>query len=195
MRRLIGLLVALVILVALYVGSALWSLAALANAVRAGDGAGVIARTDVPSVTQSIADQVVAAYLARIGETRQVGSSEKMLIRAAGSGVVQAMIAKMLTPEHLAQFLKTGQLEGVQDMPQITGLPRLADLETSDVTAMLRRFRFIEPMEFGFRVGGTAAADDLSEVRLRFVGTGWKLSGLTLPASVARDLAATLPAK
>lgn len=195
MRRLIGSVVVLAILIAAYLGSALWSLGALANAVRAGDGATVIARTDVASLTQSIADQVVAAYLIRIGQTRQVGSSERMLIRAAGSGVAQAMIGKMLTPEHLTEFLKSGQLRGVPDIPQITGLPRLADLETGNVAAMLQRFRFIEPMEFGFRVGGTAGNEDVSEVRLHFAWTGWKLSGLTLPASVARDLAAALPAK
>lgn len=194
MRWLLGSLVILILLLAIYLGSALWSLAALANAVRTGNGAAVIERTDVTSLKQSIADQVVAAYLARIGETRQVGSTERMLIRAAGGGVAEAMIARLLTPERLTEILKTGQIQGVQELPPISGLPQLIDLDTGNALAMLQRLRFIQPIEFGFRLTD-ATADRFSEARMHFAGTGWKLSGLTLPAGAINQLAASLPAK
>ncbi|ACF03055.1 hypothetical protein Rpal_4561 [Rhodopseudomonas palustris TIE-1] len=195
MRWLFGGIAALIILVIVYVGSAVASLGGLAGAVRRGDGAAVIARTDVKSLTQSLADQIVAAYLDRIGQTREIRPSERMLVRAAGLGVADAMIAKMLTPEHLTQLLKTGKLDGVQDLPPIAGLPQLADIDTKNVVATLGRFRFVEPVEFAVRISDATDSDNCSEIRLHFAGSGWKLAGLVLPNRVARELAAALPAK
>lgn len=195
MRWFFGGLAALIILVIVYVGSAVASLGGLADAVRSGDGAGVIARTDVKSLTQSLADQIVAAYLERIGQTREFRPSERMLVRAAGLGIADAMIAKMLTPDHLTQLLKTGKLEGVQDLPPIAGLPQLGTIDTKNVLATLGRFRFVEPVEFAVRISDTTDADSYSEIRLHFAGSGWQLAGLVLPSRVARELAATLPVK
>lgn len=195
MRWFFGGLAALIILVIVYVVSAVVSLGGLADAVRSGDGAGVIARTDVKSLTQSLADQIVAAYLERIGQTREIRPSERMLVRAAGLGIADAMIAKMLTPDHLTQLLKTGTLEGVQDLPPIAGLPQLGTIDTKNVLATLGRFRFVEPVEFAVRISDTTDADSYSEIRLHFAGSGWQLAGLVLPANVVRELAATLPVK
>lgn len=195
MRWLFGGIAALIILVVVYVGSAVAWLGGLADAVRSGDGAGVIARTDVKSLTQSLADQIVAAYLERIGQTREIRPSERMLVRAAGLGIADAMIAKMLTPDHLTQLLKTGKLEGVQDLPPIAGLPQLGTIDTKNVLATLGRFRFVEPVEFAVRISDTTDADSYSEIRLHFAGSGWQLAGLVLPGNVVRELAATLPVK
>ncbi|PZA09384.1 hypothetical protein DNX69_25130 [Rhodopseudomonas palustris] len=195
MRWFFGGLAALVILLGLYLGSALVSLGGLADAVRNGDGAAVIARTDVKSLTQSLADQIVAAYLDRIGQTREVRATERMLVRAAGLGLADAMIAKMMTPDNLTKLLKTGKLQGVQDLPPIAGLPQLGDIDTRNVLATLNRFRFVEPVEFAVRISDTTEDDAYSEIRLHFAGSGWKLAGLVLPNRVARELAATLPAK
>ncbi|MFL9503110.1 DUF2939 domain-containing protein [Rhodopseudomonas palustris] len=195
MRWLFGGLAALIILVIVYVGSAVASLGNLADAVRSGDGAGVIARTDVKSLTQSLADQIFAAYLERIGQTREIRPSEHMLVRAAGLGIADAMIAKMLTPDHLTQLLKTGKLDGVQDLPPIAGLPQLGTIETKNVLATLGRFRFVEPVEFAVRISDTTDADSYSEIRLHFAGSGWQLAGLVLPGNMVRELAATLPVK
>ncbi|UYO53091.1 DUF2939 domain-containing protein [Rhodopseudomonas palustris] len=195
MRWLFGGLAALTILVIVYVGSAVASLGGLADAVRSGDGAGVIARTDVKSLTQSLADQIVAAYLERIGQTREIRPSERMLVRAAGLGIADAMIAKMLTPDHLTQLLKTGKLDGVQDLPPIAGLPQLGAIDTKNVLATLGRFRFVEPVEFAVRISDTPDADSYSEIRLHFAGSGWQLAGLVLPGNTVRELAATLPVK
>ncbi|MGX7742785.1 DUF2939 domain-containing protein [Rhodopseudomonas parapalustris] len=195
MRWFFGGLAALVILLGIYLGSAFVSLGGLADAVRRGDGAAVIARTDVKSLTQSLADQIVAAYLDRIGQTREVRATERMLVRAAGLGLANAMIAKMLTPDNLTKLLKTGKLQGVQDLPPIIGLPQLGAIDTKNVLATLDRFRFVEPVEFAVRISDTSEAEAYSEIRLHFAGSGWKLAGLVLPNRVARELAATLPVK
>jgi hypothetical protein len=195
MRWLFVSLAAIAIAVTVYLGSAAASLAGLVAAARAGDGAAVIARTDVPSLTQSLADQVVAAYLDRIGQTRQIRPMEKTLVRGFGLGFAEAMIAKMLTPDKLTQILKTGELNAGQGVPSLAGLPKLADLDSGNALALLQRFRFIQPVEFAIRISDSAEPDAYSAIKLHFESSGWKLSGLVLPTAVARDLAAALPTK
>jgi len=105
------------------------------------------------------------------------------------------MIAKMLTPQHLTDLLRTGRLDAVPEVPPIAGLPQLGELDTGNLAAMLQRFRFIEPVEFGVRISKTADPDSYSEIRMHFEGGGWKLAGLVLPVAITRELAAKLPAK
>ncbi|MBB1092275.1 DUF2939 domain-containing protein [Rhodopseudomonas palustris] len=195
MRWFFGVLAVIVVGILIYLGSAAASLAGLAAAARAGDGAAVIARTDVKSLTQSLADQIVTAYLDRIGQTRQVRPMERTLVRGAGLGLAEAMIAKMLTPEHLTQILKTGGLDADPSLPSFAGVPKLTDLDTGNVLSLLQRFRFIQPVEFAIRISESSDPDAYSAIKLHFDGSGWKMSGLILPTAVARDLAAALPAK
>jgi hypothetical protein len=195
MRWLIGGIAVLAVVVVAYFGSAAASLNGLADAVRSGNGAAVIERTDVSSLKQSLADQIIAAYLERIGQTREIRPTEKILVRAVGQGVADVMIAKLLTPGHLTQMLKTGQVNAGPDVPPLAGLPKLADLDTGRLGEMLQRFRFIEPAEFGIRISETDDAESYSEIRMHLEGGGWKLAGLVLPRSTIRNLAATLPAK
>src|SRR5947199_10547297 len=101
MRWFFAALVALIVAIGLYVGSALVSLRGLVEAARAGDGAGVLARTDVPRLRHSLVDQVVVAYLRQSGRDRQVKPLERMLANTYGATVADALIAKMLTPENL----------------------------------------------------------------------------------------------
>ncbi len=53
-----------VVLIVVYVGSAVVSLTGLIEAVRAADGAAVLARTDIQLVRHSLVGQIVGAYLA-----------------------------------------------------------------------------------------------------------------------------------
>ncbi|WP_322513794.1 DUF2939 domain-containing protein [Rhodopseudomonas palustris] len=195
MRWFFGGLAAILIVVLIYLGSAAVSLAGLAAAARSGDGAAVIARTDVKSLTQSLADQIVGAYLDRIGQSRQVRPMERTLVRGVGIGFAEAMIAKMLTPDRLTQLLKTGGIGANDGLPSFEGVPKLADLDTGNVLSLLQRFRFIQPVEFAIRISESSEPELYSAVKVHFYGTGWKMSGLVLPEKVARDLAAALPAK
>ena len=69
MRWLFGTLVALLISIGVYVGSALVSLNGLVTAARAGDGPAVLERTDIARVRHSLVDQIVSAYLKQLGPT------------------------------------------------------------------------------------------------------------------------------
>src|SRR5882757_9402595 len=130
MRWFIGIAVAIVVLVLIYLGSAASSLSKLVAAARAGDGAAVIELTDVPALRRSLTNQIVAAYLERTGATRRVSPMEKMLINTYGATIADAMVAKMLTADKLTQILKTGNLDGTAGLPSFAGLPALANLQT-----------------------------------------------------------------
>src|SRR3954447_10456139 len=146
MRWFIGIVVTIVVLLLIYFGSAAYSLNALIAAARAGNGAAVIERVDVPSLTRSLTNQIVAAYLERIGATRRVTPMEKMLINTYGATVADAMVAKMLTADKLTQILKTGNLSGTPGIPDISGLPALADLHAEGWSALLGRLSFVQPV-------------------------------------------------
>jgi Protein of unknown function (DUF2939) len=195
MRAFAGIVAAIVVLILIYLGSAAWSLAGLAAAARAGDGAAVMDLTDVPALNRSLTNQIVAAYLERIGTTRRISPMEKMLVNTFGTSVADAMVAKMLTADRLTQLLRTGGLDRTAGVPNLGGLPALADLATEDWLSLLGRLSFVQPVLLAIRVSRTSDPDTYAAVNLHYQGFGWKLSGIVLPKAVVRDLAASLPVK
>ena len=195
MRWFIGVAVAIVVLVLIYLGSAASSLSKLVAAARAGDGAAVIELTDVPALSRSLTNQIVAAYLERIGATRRIGPMEKMLINTYGTTIADAMVAKILTADKLTQILKTGNLNGASDAPNIAGLPALADLHAENWGSLLGRLSIVQPVLLAIRVSKTSDPDSYAAVNLHYQDFGWKLSGIVLPKAAVRELAASLPVK
>ena len=195
MRWFLGTLAALIVAIVIYLGLAASSLATLAWAARAGDIAKVLDKTDVKAVTRSLTNQIVNAYLDRIGATRKVGSMEKMLINAYGATIADAMAAKMLTADNLTQILKSGKVDASQGLPSFAGLPALGDLNTANWLALLGRVNFIQPVLLGIRVSEKSDPENYAAINLHFEGTGWKLSGIELPKPIVRTLAASLPVK
>ncbi|SHL51439.1 Protein of unknown function [Bradyrhizobium lablabi] len=194
MRWLAGVVAAVILLLLIYFGSAASSLAKLAAAVRAGDGAAVLARTDLKTLNHSLTDQIVRSYLERIGATRQIKPMERVLINTYGASIADAMVAKMLTPERLTQMLKTGSLDA-PGVPSFAGLPALADLQTSDWLSLLGRVKVIKPVLLAIRVSNSSEPDDYAAIDLHSEGLDWKLAGIELPKPIVRDLAASLPVK
>lgn len=194
MRWLFGVIAAALIIVLVYLGSAVSSVAKLAEAARAGDGAAVLDRTNVQGLSRSLTDQIVRAYLERIGATRKVSAMEKMLVNTYGASIADAMVAKMLTADKLTQMLKSGHLDA-PGVPSFAGLPALANLHTENWLALLGRLNFIQPVLLGIRISDTSDPDGYAAINLHYEGLDWKLSGIELPKAILRDLAASLPAK
>src|SRR3978361_1138273 len=142
MRWFIGVVAAAVLFVLIYLGSAAYSLSNLAAAARAGDGAAVLERTDRRALNRSLTDQIVRAYLERIGATRRISSMEKMLVNTYGATIADAMVAKMLTADRLTQLLKSGNLDA-PGAPAFAGLPALTNLHTENWLSLLGRLNFI----------------------------------------------------
>jgi hypothetical protein len=194
MRWLIGLVAVVIALLLVYLGAAAFSLADLAEAVRAGDGAAVLERTDLTMLNHSLTDQIVRAYLERIGATRRINPMEKLLVNTYGASVADAMVAKMLTADKITQMLKSGSL-ATPGVPSFTGLPPLAGLPTGNWLALLGRLNIVEPVLLAIRLSDTADAEGFSAIDLHYEGLAWKLAGIELPKAIVRQLAASLPVK
>jgi hypothetical protein len=186
-RWIFGSLIALLVGVGIYLGSALVSLSGLVEAARAGDGAAVLARTDTERLRRSLVDQIVSAYLTQSGRDRPVKPLERVLANTYGATVADALIAKMLTEENLTRILKNGAI-GAGESP-IGNMRGLGEIDTTKVLEMLGRISLIKPVEFLVRLGET---ENAGAVSLHFEGNGWKLSGIQLPTAAVQVLAQSL---
>jgi hypothetical protein len=188
MRWFFGALLALLVAVALYVASAAISLNGLLQAVRAGDGAAIVARTDMPRLRHSLVDQIVSAYLRRIGQDRPVKPLERMVANTYGASIADAMVGKLLTQETLTNMLKNGAV--AVDNAASTNMPPVSEIDTSRIFQTLGRLSLVKPVEFQIRLGDSESSGGIS---LHFQTDGWKLSGVQLPTAAVQALAQALP--
>jgi|ERR1700694_5469818 len=188
MRWFLGALFALLVAIGIYVGSAVISLNGLVQAARAGNGAEILARTDLPRLRRSLVDQIVSAYLRRIGQDRPVRPLERMIANTYGSSIADALVGKMLTAEKLTDMLKDGAL--TVDGSGTANMQRLGEVDTSKIFEIMGRLSLVKPVEFLIRLGDSESSGGVS---LHFEGNGWKLSGVQLPATAVQALAQSLP--
>ncbi|SPP93178.1 protein of unknown function [Bradyrhizobium vignae] len=85
MKWLVGIVAVLLLCLVVYAGSAFVSALDLVSAVRSGDAVQIMARTDLLRVRHFLVDQVMSAYLDRLGQRRPVRPLERMAINAFGS--------------------------------------------------------------------------------------------------------------
>ena len=74
-------------------------------------------------------------------------------------------------------------------------VPDILSINTSNIGELLGRVSWVKPVEVFIRTSPTTDRDSVSGVSLHFEGSDWKLSGINLPKSVTRQLAASLPVK
>jgi hypothetical protein len=191
MRRLLSAVAVIVVLGTLYVGSAFYSISKLASAARAADGQAVLDRTDLDRVKRSLTDQILTAYLRKIGQTKKVSPLERMVATTYGASVADAMLSKLLTAEGIAQILRGGVVS--PSNPSVE-LPALSAINIT-ATEFLSRLGFVQPALLTFRTSASELPEERSAIDLHFDGAGWKLSGFQLPAAVVTKLAESLPAK
>jgi len=197
MRWTAGILVTLIVLVAVYLGSAVVSLSRLVSAVQAGDGAAVMAQTDARALSHSLTGQIVRAYLELIGAKHKIGPRERMIANTYGATIADAMVSKMLTADKLTEILKTGKFQGADKIPSFAGVSALGNLKTGDILNLVSRLKVVQPVLLSIRISDTAdpGDDSYAAIALHHEGLEWKLAGIDLPRKVIRDLAASLPVK
>ncbi len=192
---LIGLFVALAVILAIHIGTALLSLSGLLAAVRDGDGAAVLARTDRPALAASISRQVVDTYMHHVGERRRLSPAEQMIASAVGGGVVQSVLQQLLTPENLTLLLQRGHVAATQNTPAVDNLRPALTLAGKNPLALLGRLRFVTPVGISIRISEKNDPDNYTALHLHSEGLTWKLSGIDLPQRALRDLASAIPAR
>ncbi len=187
MRWLGGTVLVLLVSLVMYVGSAVWSVKGLVEAAQSGNGPAIIARTDLPRLKRSLVDQIVRAYLERLGAKRPLSLMERVLANTFGTSIADALVGTLLTEETLTKILREGVVkEGVPDAQ----MPALSGVDFSSTFKILRRLSPVKIVEFEIALGNDASSGAVS---LHFEGNGWKLSGFNLPAKAVRALAETLP--
>jgi hypothetical protein len=191
MRWLIGIVVVVLVALVVYVGSAVWSAKALVEAVRAGNGGEVLERTDLPRVKHSLTDQILAAYLDRLGKNRPIKPLERMIANTYGASIADALVSKLLTEENLTRLLRTGAVGDASQNTQFGNLASLANLDPSALR-LLGRISPVKLVEVAILLGDDR---DSGAIHLHFEGDGWKLSGVELPAAALRAIAESLPMK
>jgi DUF2939 family protein len=190
MRWLLSAFAIILVLTTLYFGSAFYSVAKLASAVRAADGQAVLDRTDLDRVKRSLTDQILTAYLRKIGQTKKVSSIERVLVTTYGASVADAMLSKLLTGEGIEQILSRGVI--ALNNGSSAQVPALSTINIT-ATEFFARLGFVQPTLLTFRTSASALPDNLSSIALHFDGGAWKLAGIQLPAAVATKLAESLP--
>jgi hypothetical protein len=191
MRWTLGILTAVVIASALYLASAVISVDRLVQAARAGNAVEVIERTNMSRLRRSLVDQIVAAYLERTG--KKDSPRDRLLAQTFGASIADAMLQKMLTAENLTKLLQTGTIAGPDVSTSL--VPNILSINASNIAELLGRVSWVKPVEFLVRTSPATDRDSVSGVSFHFEGSDWKLSGINLPKSVTRQLAASLPGK
>jgi len=188
MRWTMAISISLLLALGAYAGSAAVSLNGLVQAAQSSDAAAVMSRTDLPRLKRSLVDQIVAAYLNRIGQKRTVKPLERLVASTYGASIADVMVGKLLTQERLTELLNSGKVSldasYLGEMGQLSQVAPLKLLETA------KRVRLVSPVEFSLQLG---SGQDAGGISLHFEGDGWKLSGVQLPSADA--LSRHLPAQ
>ncbi|SCB18097.1 Protein of unknown function [Bradyrhizobium shewense] len=192
MKWLVGIFAAAMVCVVVYAGSAFVSLLGLVSAVRSGDAGQVMAKTDLPRVRHSLVDQVMSAYLDRLGQKRLVRPFERMAINAFGAAIADDLAIKFMTPENLSVLLKSGTVRNATENITFGTMSSLAELDISNIFVFAGRITLVKPVEFALRLG---AGQDAGTVSMHFEGTTWKLSGIGLPPKVLASMVDRLPTR
>jgi hypothetical protein len=192
MKWLIGILLAVLVCVGVYAGSAFVSLVGLVSAVRGADLGQVMARTDMLRVRHSIVDQVMTGYLERLGQKRQLRPIERIAIDAFGATIADDLAAKLMTPENLSALLKSGTVGRAAENMTFGTMSSVAELDISNIFVFAGRITLVKPVEFALRLGG---GQDAGSISMHLEGTTWKLSGIGLPPKVLTNIVNRLPAR
>ena len=162
-----------------YAGSAAVSLQGLVQAAQSRDAAAVMSRTDLPRLQRSLVDQIVAAYLNRIGQKRAVKPLERLAANTYGASIAGVVVGKLLTPEHLTELLNSGKVS--VDSSYLGRMGQLSQVAASELLETAKRIRLVNPVAFSLQLG---SGQDDGGIDLHFEGDGWKLSGIRLPSAV-----------
>ncbi|OAF12035.1 DUF2939 domain-containing protein [Bradyrhizobium neotropicale] len=192
MKWIVGTLAVVLTILLVYAGSALISILGLVSAVRNGDVAQIMTRTDLPRVRHSLVEQLITAYLERLEQKRPLRPIEGMAITSLGTTIADDFATKLVTPENLSVLLRSGTVGNAAENISFGTMSSLADLDASNIFVLLGRIRPIKPDEFGL---GFGRGENAGSISMHFEWTGWKLSGVGLPQRIVANMVDRLPTR
>ncbi|EJN16235.1 hypothetical protein PMI42_00205 [Bradyrhizobium sp. YR681] len=149
----------------------------------------MLARTDLPPARHALVDQLIDAYLRRLGGERPIKPFERLAINTFGASLADDLAAKLMTRDNIAVLLQTGT---VRSNVELGSIPPLADVDLSNVPALMGRIVLIKPVESSLRLG---ASRDVGSISMHFAANGWRLSAVNLPSTMMAKLVERLPAR
>ncbi|WP_027550937.1 DUF2939 domain-containing protein [Bradyrhizobium sp. Cp5.3] len=192
MKWIVGTLAVVLTILLVYAGSALISILGLVSAVRNGDVAQIMTRTDLPRVRHSLVEQLNTAYLERLEQKRPLRPIERMAITSLGTTIADDFTTKLVTPENLSVLLRSGTVRNAAENISFGTMSSLADLDASNIFVLLGRIRPIKPDEFAL---GFGRGENAGSISMHFEWTGWKLSGVGLPQRIVANMVDRLPTR
>ena len=187
MRLIAGIGVALVALWLAYAISAYRAAYGLADTVQRRDVTGLSERVDFPALRRSISAQIAKKYLQLTGKDLRPGSIEELFAVSVGVAIADPIVAKLVSPEALIEFLQTGTASSVlQD--------RIAPMQGLNAEALGSLWRVFMSSDLGiarFLVKVPVDKPPTERFRLLFCLAAWKwhLCGVELPDALQIALA------
>ena len=182
MRWIGRIVIALILIWAVYFVSPYVSMYGLAKAIEARDVAAIERRVNFRAVRVSVAKQIIPAYLAATGRESDLKGSRGQAVVGIGASIADPLLAQYLSPAALAGFLNDpGFAAGGVDAPRPGGIGMISvrNAWRLFVSAETRGFRAIS-----FAVPVDKPADQQFRLLMRIRGLGWRLVGIDLPKPV-----------
>jgi hypothetical protein len=191
MRWFIRLFVVLTVAWLVFMASPYYALYDFARAVEAGDTEAIKARVNFSAVRVSLSKQLVTAYLVATGRESELKSSNKGLVAAAGSTLVDPLLAQYVTPEALADFLAGRR--GIEGSPSAGAGSGLADAGLTPKSLNAAWSLFLAAESRGFRamlfpVPPDRQPEEQFRLQFRLTGLTWRLVGVEMPQAIQKRL-------
>jgi hypothetical protein len=187
MRLTAGIAVALVALWLAYAASAYRAAYRLADTVQMRDVTGLSERVDFPALRRSISAQIARKYLQLTGKDVRPGSIEEQFAVSVGVAIADPIVAKLMSPEALIEFLQTGTASSVlQD--------RIAPMQGLNADAFRSLWRVFVNSELGIarflvKVPVDKPAAERFRLQFCFAAWKWRLCSVELPEPLQIALA------
>jgi hypothetical protein len=178
-------IVTLALLLAFLAG-AIWPFTALYDIARkaeARDVQGLNERINFPALRRSLTGQIISAYIRISG----INVSPTGVTAALAGSIADPIVEKMISPEALAELLRTGWPGAVLPAEQPAGLQGLSPDRLGSAWALFANSNYGIS---GFSVSVPADMPVAQQFRiyLSLSKQGWRLSGLDMPEELVNSL-------
>ena len=193
MRWILRLAVVLGVAFAAYTVTPFLALYRLGQAVQARDLAGIEERVNLRAVRNSLSRQIMSAYLETSGQGEKMGSLSRGLAVAAGASIADPIVARLVSPEVLADLLREGRFGEISvGGPSASVAEGLRTEGIGDAWRLYWNSDLRGLRDFVVTVPPAKPAEEQVGLQLRLTNWSWKLHGVELPAGLRQRLAQEL---